>query len=67
MVASEIVDPKKIWRARAKIRKETAHQNAESLHKSGLTSLYFDGRKDRTFTEHRKTNTVEEHVVVIAE
>ena len=67
LVASEIVDPKKIWRARAKIRQETAHQNAESLHKSGLTSLYLDGRKDRTFTEHRKTNTVEEHVVVIAE
>ena len=65
--ASEIVDPKKIWRARAKVRKETAHQNAQSLQEGGLTSLYFDGRKDRTFTEHRKANTIEEHVVVISE
>ena len=56
--------PKKILYTPDKIRKEATHQNAISLHESGLTSLYFDGRKDGTFTEHRKANTVEAHVVI---
>ena len=61
-----IVDPKKIWRARDRIRRETACEAAESVSQSGLRSLYFDGRKDRTCAGSSVTE-VEEHVVVLSE
>ena len=61
-----IVDPKKIWRSRDSIRRETACEAATALAESGLHSLYFDGRKDRTRASSSVTE-VEEHVVVLSE
>ena len=40
-----IIDPKKMWRARQQIRQQTANENAEDILESGLTSLYFDRRR----------------------
>ena len=59
--------PAKLWRARNKERLETARQNANDIYQSGLTSLYFDGRKDRTCSTSTTAHASEEHVVVIAE
>lgn len=64
---SNIVDAKKIWRARKSVRLEASHDNADEIHAAGLTSLYFDGRKDATCVEYTAPTKVEEHVVVIAE
>ena len=64
---TKIIDPKKIWRARERVRQETACEAAECLTESGLHSLYFDGRKDRTCAERSSVTAVEEHVVVLSE
>ena len=34
------------------VRTETARDSADLLHQSVLTSLYFDGRKDKTCSDH---------------
>ena len=40
-----IIDPKMMWRARQEMRQQTANENAEDILESGLTSLYFDRRR----------------------
>ena len=64
---SLIVAPKKIWRARYQMRKELAKESAEAVIESGLNSLYFDGRKDRTCVGYTSATETEEHVVVLSE
>ena len=64
---SHVVDPMKMWRARDRVRKETARSSAEEVQATGVTALYFDGRKDKTCTDHTSATEVEEHVVVLAE
>ena len=60
------VDPKKLWRARDRARKK-ATRDADDLLRRGLTSLYFDGRKDKTATGNPTISETEEHVVVLSE
>ena len=57
---------KKIWCARDRVRRETATLNTGKLHQSGLTSLYSDGRKDKTCLSQSSVQT-EERVVVLSE
>lgn len=68
--SNNIIDKSKIRRERQKCRK-TLQQN--SVNKITLSSLYFDGRKDRTLINeqiegkfHRKISS-EEHIVLISE
>ena len=35
------------------VRTETARDSADLLHQSVLTSLYFDGQKDKTCSDHK--------------
>ena len=64
---SLLVAPKKIWRARNQARKELTKEAAEAVTESGLTSLYFDGRKDKTCADYTSATETEEHVVVLSE
>lgn len=64
---TKVVDGKKIWRARNATRTDAAMENDDKIHQLGLTSLYFDGRKDRTCVDYSSATEVEEHVVVLAE
>lgn len=62
-----VVSPNKIWRTRKRVRSETAFANDDKIQDMGLTSLYFDGRKDPTCTDHTAPTEREEHVVVLSE
>ena len=64
---SLLVAPKKIWRARNQARKELTKEAAEAVTEPGLTSLYFDGRKDKTCADYTSATETEEHVVVLSE
>src|SRR6218665_181042 len=70
---SKVIDRSKIRRERRKNRKEL-QLNGDQFDHSGLEGIFFDGRKDHTFTQvlgvdnkyHRKTLT-EEHISIVAE
>lgn len=64
---SNVVDAKKIWRARNKIRSESAREAANAASARGVESLYFDGRKDKTCTSFSAATETQEHVVVLSE
>ena len=64
---TKVVDGKRIWRARNATRTDTAMENDDKIHQLGLTSLYFDGHKDRTGVDYSNPTGVEEHVVVLGE
>jgi len=60
-----IVDSKKVWRARDRIRREVVAQSHED-HAGRVSGLYFDGRKDDTLMTASSKKT-EEHIVVVSE
>ena len=62
-----IVAPMKIWRSRNQMRAELAKETAEMVTGTGLTSLYFDGRRDKTCESYTSPTETEEHVVVLSE
>ncbi|XP_043230069.1 uncharacterized protein LOC122385687 [Amphibalanus amphitrite] len=64
---SNVVDAKKIWRARNMMRNESARQNIDAAVSGGVESLYFDGRKDKTCTDCSAATDIQEHVVVLSE
>ena len=59
-----VVDPMKIFRERERVRSLMASMAAEQ--QGIIQALYFDGRKDRTFTG-KSTTRKEEHVAVVVE
>ena len=67
---SKVIDKNKVRRARSKLRNEVV---SEQKVKGSLTSLYFDGRKDKTIAQVKRSNKMskqvvtEEHVVIITE
>ena len=67
-----VVDHKKVQRARHSAREREADSRKEQH--SGLTGLYFDGRKDTSFImvdnsagSSSRTSRLEEHIAVVAE
>lgn len=63
----QIIDPKKVWRERNRVRQDEATNRDDSLRKGELSALYFDGRKDKTYVERSSDVAMEEHVAVVAE
>ena len=59
-----VVDPMKIYRERERVRSMAASARAEQH--GHIEALYFDGRKDQTFTGRSSTRK-EEHVAVVVE
>ena len=68
---TNIIDPKKIWRAREHLRerlKKTAEENEEEI-----VAVFFDGRRDSTLVKEKKNNKwysrkiIEDHYVLVAE
>lgn len=59
-----IVDPMKIFRERERVRSLMASVAADQ--QGPIQALYFDGRKDKTFTG-KSTTRKEEHVAVVVE
>lgn len=62
-----LIDPKKIWRERNRVRQFEAKNRDSQLPAQDLTALYFDGRKDVTYINRTGSKAQEEHVAVVAE
>lgn len=61
-----VLAPMKLWRARKRVRAETAQEAASAASAAPIRGLYFDGRKDKTAVSS-SASTREEHVVVLKE
>ena len=64
---SKIVDPKKSLARQAGCSAGIGQTTLEAAAETGVQSLYFDGRKDKTCTTHTSPTETEEHVVVLSE
>lgn len=62
-----LVDPKKVWRERNRVRQESAQSRANQQSSGALKALYFDGRHDETSAGPGAGMVQEEHVAVVAE
>ena len=62
-----LVDPKKVWRERCRLRHNTAATRDQQHRGGDLKALYFDGRHDQTSTGRGGDMAAEEHVAVVAE
>ena len=62
-----LVDPKKVWRERCRMRQSAVATRDQQHRDVGLKALYFDGRHDQTSTGRGGDTTAEEHVAVVAE
>ena len=68
---TNVIDPKKIWRAREKLRKSLKETTQEE--ELGIVAVFFDGRKDTTLMKEKKgskwysSRKVEDHYVVVGE
>ena len=62
-----LVDPKKVWRERCRMRQSAMASRDQQHRDEELRALYFDGRHDQTSTGRGGDKTAEEHVAVMAE
>lgn len=73
--STKVIDRSKVRRARSRVRKETSckvrYNKASS--ETGVTSIFFDGRRDKTLTVVRKgvkrhiSIATEEHITILEE
>ena len=73
--STKVIDRSKVRRARSRVRKETSckvgYNKASS--ETGVTSIFFDGRRDKTLTVVRKgvkrhiSTATEEHITILEE
>lgn len=67
--SAEIIDKNRVFRARQRSRNETL----SSIDHGNVTSIYFDGRKDKTIlmkeseSKRARTEVTEEHITVLSE
>ena len=54
-----IIDPKKVWRKRNRVRRDEAANRDDSLRIGELSALYFDDRKDKTYVERSSDVAIE--------